>query len=295
MYDKDFDNDTEIESKNCMTSKTSFLKREILDNEINFSSSKSEEIPYEKKYLQEKVCENVAIKCEFSDCDTIGNFVENCLENLKYLEKVDNETKSLYEYEREIMEENSLSSLSCNDEYLPNKVEDIQNNILDNSYDNQISLLNSIGLSENIVNDSAFLLNHIQEETKDIEARDFEEVYLEDHCYTKLKCPQFVTPVIDENVKKSKCILGKNKYNLDCQNLFDKDKYKIDVPLEYLTSVSQIVYYLFKRLPLVSDLAKDFNYTCLYPYTAVSMDQYLSWSSVKQFCAEVNFISKLYA
>lgn len=82
-----------------------------------------------------------------------------------------------------------------------------------------------------------------------------------------------LTKVIHENTDSSKSI--------------DYNKYKIDVPSHRFKNISEVLPYLFKRLPLITNLALDVNYKCTYPYVAKSIEEYSNWNIGKRLSCEV--------
>lgn len=65
------------------------------------------------------------------------------------------------------------------------------------------------------------------------------------------------------------------------------EKYKIYLPTSKIKNVNEAMFFLLKRLPIVTSLAADNNYKCTYPYAAKSMEEFRSWNLAKRYCAEV--------
>lgn len=277
IYDKDFNDEPEQNNKMDYNFDKLFIKKEFPQDDI-FDNKKC--IKQDISKIETPI-EIPTEKCPVDNCDRLADFISNSEESLKVLEDMEDD-KKINTTENPKQHLLSLNSITQIDDYIE-KNEQILNGFLKNNiFDNQETFLNSIGVTEQNIN-----ISHAGKQ----DARDFKLVYLEDHCYTKLKEP-------NENliVKQPKYAVGKNNWTtLDANYLLDKDKYKIHVPLEYFKTISQIVYYFFKNLPLVSQLASETSYICSYPYAAVSLEQFQSWSVTKQFCAEVRlFFFKKY-
>lgn len=70
--------------------------------------------------------------------------------------------------------------------------------------------------------------------------------------------------------------------------MIDRSKYRIDIPAKKFKGVLELLPFLFRRLPLVTNLAESLSYKCLYPYAAKTLDQYLSWNVGKRLSSEVS-------
>lgn len=98
----------------------------------------------------------------------------------------------------------------------------------------------------------------------------------------------------DSHVKVLK-IMGKDgktviisKSDSDIQNtVIDYLKYKINIPVEKFKNVLEVLPFLFRRLPLVTNLADSLSYKCLYPYVAKNLNEYSSWNIGKRLSSEV--------
>lgn len=137
---------------------------------------------------------------------------------------------------------------------------------------------NSLLIKNNNFNTSILKCNEI--------VRDTELVYLTDHCYTNIK----MDSINFEN--------NSNNYDSDRDvetdtGVIDSEKYKIYLSTDKFSSSRQIVYFLFKSLPLVTKLANDPSYRCHNPYTASSLNEFSSWHRTKRFCSEVSVHSRL--
>lgn len=93
---------------------------------------------------------------------------------------------------------------------------------------------------------------------------DEDRSFLVDHCYTD--------EIIHDNFLRS------------------TQKYAIHIPLQNFKSSRQIVYFLFKSLPLITNKARNLRYTCCYPYVAESLEEFASWNIGKQRSSEVFFL-----
>ncbi|GLV34047.1 D12 [Carabus blaptoides fortunei] len=109
--------------------------------------------------------------------------------------------------------------------------------------------------------------------------RDVKLVYLIDHCYTKID-------KIDFSNNFYNTTSDSDKYVEQHMDVIDTEKYKIHLPVEKFSSSRQIVYFLFKSLPLVTKLAFDPSYRCHYSYAASSLNEFSSWNRTKRFCSE---------
>lgn len=118
------------------------------------------------------------------------------------------------------------------------------------------SPLNLNLMSKNLVQQSDE--NSMTNETDVDNSLDVDSVYLEDHCYTN--------KLIEE---------------------IDKGRYKIRIPVEKFSSIHQIIFFLFKKLPLVTPLVENLVYNCCYPYAASSLEEFTSWNIGKRSCSEV--------
>ena len=63
--------------------------------------------------------------------------------------------------------------------------------------------------------------------------------------------------------------------------------FKVTLPKNRLKSMGEALPYLFKRLPLYSDLATNVNYKRMYPFTAPSLKEFVSWNVAKRRSSEV--------
>ncbi|KAL3276558.1 hypothetical protein HHI36_011932 [Cryptolaemus montrouzieri] len=72
----------------------------------------------------------------------------------------------------------------------------------------------------------------------------------------------------------------------------DNDKFqivlprRIDMNVPKFKNIGEVLPYLFKRLPLISELARNLKYRSVYPFTACSLTEYVSWNIAKQSSAE---------
>lgn len=209
-----------------------------------------------KKELTQQPIEKFTQSCPVFNCDNIANFIETCSENIKELRSIEEEN-NVYE-DRLCADLKSVNSMIQPEDF----------------FDDEVSLLNDIGIKE--------IPECLFEEQTSCDTRDVDRVYLEDHCYTNLK--ESSSSVRENKIVKPKYVVGKS--SLDPNYLIDKDRYKLEVPLEYLMTLPQIIYFMLKNLPLYTELAKEVSYTCLYPYAATSLEEFKSWNPMKQFCSE---------
>lgn len=125
----------------------------------------------------------------------------------------------------------------------------------------QLELNSSSFLNLNLISQNSLQQNnknYIIDKTDVDDSLDVDLIYLEDHCYTN--------KLIEE---------------------IDKEQYKIHIPVEKFTSIHQIIFFLFKKLPLISPLAENLVYNCCYPYVASSLEEFTSWNIGKRSCSEV--------
>lgn len=88
--------------------------------------------------------------------------------------------------------------------------------------------------------------------------------------------------------KDGKTVIINKSNNLDVQNTVpDRNKYSINIPVANFKNVLEVLPFLFRRLPLVTNLADDVSYKCRYPYVADSLDEYFSWNIGKRLSSEV--------
>ncbi|CAH0557463.1 unnamed protein product [Brassicogethes aeneus] len=66
----------------------------------------------------------------------------------------------------------------------------------------------------------------------------------------------------------------------------DYNQFKIELPENTFKNMGEVLPYLFKKLPLWSNLANNLNYKCTYPFTAPSFKDYSSYNVGKQLSAE---------
>lgn len=70
----------------------------------------------------------------------------------------------------------------------------------------------------------------------------------------------------------------------------DYNEYKINIPVEKFKCVLELLPFLFRRLPLVTNLADSVNYKCRYPYVAKTLNEYFSWNIGRRRSSEVSVI-----
>ncbi|KAF5298959.1 hypothetical protein FQR65_LT09508 [Abscondita terminalis] len=63
-------------------------------------------------------------------------------------------------------------------------------------------------------------------------------------------------------------------------------KYQIRLPKNRFKTTREALPYLFKRMPLITDLASNLDYKCTFPYVAKSLQEYSSWNIGKRLSAE---------
>lgn len=184
------------------------------------------------------------------------------------------------------------------------KTEDINTVQLDHTY----SLLHS---SENSSTDTSFLYGINDEETKLTTEEiicDFKSDLLinGNSVFKNTTIKQLIAELLskDTHVKVLK-IMGKDGKTLIISKsesgmqttVIDYDKYKINIPIEKFKCVLEMLPFLFRRLPLITNLAESLSYKCRYPYVAKNFDEYCSWnigrrhsSEVRQFVCIVRFL-----
>ena len=91
--------------------------------------------------------------------------------------------------------------------------------------------------------------------------------------------------ILLKNINK-KVKIDENEKYLSAHDMSKVNKHCIELPHE-LRDISQMLPYLFKRLPLISESASDPNYKYLYPYTCRTFSQFSSWKLEKRLAAEV--------
>lgn len=282
MYDRDDNEDIEnLKKKSKLDLKSLNLKEEMFDNFYDEVFTDALQTEGNKIIELKELNEKVVKKCPIVNCDKLSEFIESCVENLKELNNIEKENSMLYENEESHETLEDITSLLPEDSSL-NETDNI--NYI---FDREISLLNNLGVAE-IVDDISNKSCEKKEEDV-LSERDLENTHLIDHCYTKLKEPLVENKSL---ITKSKYVVGRN-WTSDPYFSIEKDKYKLEVPLENLNTLPQIVYYMFKHLPLYTEMAKVISYSCMYPYAATSLEQFMSWNPTKQFCSEVSLIFKL--
>lgn len=81
--------------------------------------------------------------------------------------------------------------------------------------------------------------------------------------------------------------------NLALQATIDLTKYELAIPNNRFKNVLEALPFLFQRLPLVTPLANDLNYKCLYPYATGTVEEYSSWNIGKQLSCEVRIVTRI--
>lgn len=66
----------------------------------------------------------------------------------------------------------------------------------------------------------------------------------------------------------------------------DYKKYQINLPKNRFKTAREALPYLFKRMPLVSELAANLDYKCTFPYAAKCLEEYSSWNVGRRLSAE---------
>ncbi|XP_018327346.1 YEATS domain-containing protein 2 isoform X2 [Agrilus planipennis] len=66
----------------------------------------------------------------------------------------------------------------------------------------------------------------------------------------------------------------------------DSFKFEILLPVHHFKTIIEILPFLFKKLPLVTELAFNPKYKTVHPYAASSLHEYLSWISERRLSAE---------
>lgn len=115
-----------------------------------------------------------------------------------------------------------------------------------------------------------------------------------DHNYAKQHSSQEMFKNVLYNTEFLKRRLCGSSNQLPC---LKKLKFKSEnLNLETITevfhsmfnNVLQMLPYLLKRLPLVHENALDVGYKCTFPFTANSLEEYLSWNAIKATSCEVH-------
>lgn len=78
---------------------------------------------------------------------------------------------------------------------------------------------------------------------------------------------------------------------LSLQPVVNLKKYAIQIPSCRFKNVLEALPFLFQRLPLVTPLAEDLSYKCLYPYATRTAEEYASWNIGKQLSCEVRILT----
>lgn len=101
--------------------------------------------------------------------------------------------------------------------------------------------------------------------------------------------PQFLSKETQSKtaINDAKTVILHKDNSGTMQNGIDFFRYKIDIPVENFKGVLEVLPFLFRRLPLVTNLAADLSYKCRYPYAAKSLNEYLSWNVGKRRSSEV--------
>ncbi|KAJ8984907.1 hypothetical protein NQ317_002747 [Molorchus minor] len=90
--------------------------------------------------------------------------------------------------------------------------------------------------------------------------------------------PQIILKQIDANTLQKNIITE--------EKIIDYEKYKVLLPRSRFKNSGEVLPYLFRRLPLWSNLARDLDYKCTYPYTATSREEFFSWNIGKKLSSE---------
>ncbi|XP_022908957.2 uncharacterized protein [Onthophagus taurus] len=90
-------------------------------------------------------------------------------------------------------------------------------------------------------------------------------------------------PVLTLNPLFNKRI--KTEFFEDPENV-DMERYEINLDLYKLKNLDQTLIVLFKKLPLVNEVAQYGNYKWMYPFTASSVAEFTNWNVAKQFSSE---------
>lgn len=88
--------------------------------------------------------------------------------------------------------------------------------------------------------------------------------------------------IMDKNGKA--VILSGLKINIDL------NEYKINIPVEKFKCVLEVLPFLFRRLPLITNLADTINYKCRYPYVAKTLNEFCSWNIGRRRSSEVSML-----
>lgn len=86
-------------------------------------------------------------------------------------------------------------------------------------------------------------------------------------------------------------IITKNDTGMQ-STVIDYHKYKINIPIEKFKCVLEILPFLFRRLPLITNLADSLSYKSRYPYVAKDLNEYLSWNIGRRLSSEVSIVIK---
>lgn len=94
-----------------------------------------------------------------------------------------------------------------------------------------------------------------------------------------------------KTVMQKKGTVGAKNGMLEHKADIDYEKYKIYLPINRIKNANEAMFFLLKRLPLVTTLAADVNYKCTYPYAASTIEEFCSWNSAKRSSAEVTILN----
>ncbi|RZC38888.1 YEATS domain-containing protein 2 [Asbolus verrucosus] len=91
----------------------------------------------------------------------------------------------------------------------------------------------------------------------------------------------YCLPSMDENSSK----ISRDLITLT--NKSEQNNFKVTLPKNKFKNMGEALPYLFKRLPLYSELANNVNYKRLYPFTASTLKEFVSWNVGKRRSSEV--------
>lgn len=92
---------------------------------------------------------------------------------------------------------------------------------------------------------------------------------------------------LQQSLLKQGLVIDENCFQREVPTI-NYNKYKIHVPQNRFKTVMELLPFLFRRLPVISNLADDVSYKCSYPYIAKTLEEYLSWNIGKRLSSEVS-------
>ncbi|EEZ97471.1 YEATS domain-containing protein 2 [Tribolium castaneum] len=94
------------------------------------------------------------------------------------------------------------------------------------------------------------------------------------------------TKILVFGQKLEGCVLTKLIQNHSRNAKSEANNFKLVLPSHRFKNMGEALPFLFKRLPLFSDLANNANYKRIYPFTASSLKEFVSWNVGKRRSSE---------